>query len=179
MNYLGYDWFSPIFVGLERCFVYIFKHSIYTTIIFFSEKEKIRTIKNCDIDIEIMKKKLDRLQTENNSNNFNILWYPVFQINWFSMILSLLMSLLKLIFFRMEWKLWSWIHFIAKWPGPSHAVCYRQTVKQFTRSSIQIFKLFKAVVGRQVSNNVYFIPQIFDNSLEKSEGQVCSKLFSI
>lgn len=46
-----------------------------------------------------MKKKLDRLQTENNSNNFNILCYPVFQINCFSMKLSLLMSFLKLIFF--------------------------------------------------------------------------------
>lgn len=61
MNYLGYDWFFFIFVGLERCFVYIFKYSIYITIIFFFEKEKIRIIKNCDIDIEIMKKKLDRL----------------------------------------------------------------------------------------------------------------------
>lgn len=61
MNYLGYDWFFFIFVGLECCFVYIFKYSIYIMIIFFFEKEKIWIIKNCDIDIEIMKKKLDRL----------------------------------------------------------------------------------------------------------------------
>lgn len=51
-----------------------------------------------------------------------------------------------------------------------YVVCYRQIVKQFPRSSIQIFKLSKAVVGRQVSNNVYIVPQILDNSLEKSEG---------
>lgn len=60
-----------MFVGLVV--LCIFPNTVHTTIIFFSEKEKIRTIKNCDIDIEIMKKKLDRLQTENNSNNFNIL----------------------------------------------------------------------------------------------------------
>lgn len=42
---------------------------------------------------------MDRLQTENNSNNLNILCYPVFQINCFSMKLSLLMSFLELSFF--------------------------------------------------------------------------------
>lgn len=49
--------------------------------------------------MKLWEKKLDRLQTENNSNNLNILCYPVFEINCFSMKLSLLMSFLELIFF--------------------------------------------------------------------------------
>lgn len=45
-----------MFVGLVV--LCIFSNTVHTTIIFFSEKEKkIRTIKNCDIDNEIMKKK--------------------------------------------------------------------------------------------------------------------------
>lgn len=46
-----------MFVGLVV--LCIFSNTVHTTIIFFfPKKKKIRTIKNCDIDIEIMRKKI-------------------------------------------------------------------------------------------------------------------------
>lgn len=56
MNYLGYDWFFFMFVGLVVLCIYL--NIVYITIIFFFEKGKIRIIKSCDIDIKIMRKKI-------------------------------------------------------------------------------------------------------------------------